>query len=184
MALESLEDLRRNHRNVLLLMKRSPGTNKKSPEPIDSTMVFEIQACQLPPELPLMSQMATRRSPVTHSLSGGSFDFRFRISISSTRAATPRMRQTTCRIALRMHVVRSVFEFGRLVEFALGRPRCGVAMVGVLACRWAEYQSRRSLFQSVSFDNSVNLVRSWVLLSGTVQSLSLSPSALCSMVRW
>src|SRR5580658_8059877 len=30
-----------------------PGTNQKSPEPLDSTMVSEIQAEQLPPELPL-----------------------------------------------------------------------------------------------------------------------------------
>jgi hypothetical protein len=30
-----------------------PGTNQKSPEAIDSNMVSEIEAQQLPPELPL-----------------------------------------------------------------------------------------------------------------------------------
>jgi hypothetical protein len=30
-----------------------PGTNQKSPEPIDTNMVSEISAEQLPPELPL-----------------------------------------------------------------------------------------------------------------------------------
>ena len=40
-----------------------PGTNQKSPEALDSTMVSEIQAWQLPPELPLTVQTATLRSP-------------------------------------------------------------------------------------------------------------------------
>jgi hypothetical protein len=30
-----------------------PGTNQKSPEPLDSNMLSEISAWQLPPELPL-----------------------------------------------------------------------------------------------------------------------------------
>jgi hypothetical protein len=30
-----------------------PGTNQKFPEPIDTNMVSEIEAQQLPPELPL-----------------------------------------------------------------------------------------------------------------------------------
>jgi hypothetical protein len=40
-----------------------PGTNQKSPEPIDRTMLSEIQPLQLPPELPLQAQIPTRRLP-------------------------------------------------------------------------------------------------------------------------
>jgi hypothetical protein len=40
-----------------------PGTNQKSPEPIDTNMVSEIEAQQLPPELPLKLQIPTPRPP-------------------------------------------------------------------------------------------------------------------------
>jgi hypothetical protein len=43
-----------------------PGTNQKFPEPIDTNMVSEIEAQQLPPELPLMFQTPTPRPTVLH----------------------------------------------------------------------------------------------------------------------
>jgi hypothetical protein len=46
-----------------------PGTNQKSPEAIDTTTVSEIEAYQLPPELPPGAQIATRRLPKDHGRS-------------------------------------------------------------------------------------------------------------------
>jgi hypothetical protein len=43
-----------------------PGTNQKSPEAIDTNMVSEIKAQQLPPELPLKLQIPTPRPTVLH----------------------------------------------------------------------------------------------------------------------
>ena len=56
-----------------------PGTNQKSPEAIDSTMVSEIQAWQLPPELPLTGRarrhrnyrLSARHDPLLPAATGG-----------------------------------------------------------------------------------------------------------------